>query len=479
MSVPALVGLHVSSGGLRRAALRRTGACWEVATAIEPRPETREPVLSPTALLAGSENGDPTHYVAALPLSDVLSRFWTFPDADDARFRQMVVHRLEAELPVPLEQLTWGCRRGDAQSAPESRHQVLAQAARTEQVMRHVALLAAAGYRAVTLTTEAEAVRALFQYGLERPGAPGAEVLVLVHDDEWLVGVMTAGLLQALHRIPVAADRLNVSCRQCQQAIERHVARQDVRQVWWCAAPTHDPARVALATQLKLPVTSARPAPHLLTPAGLPLDLTQLATFGEAIGLALAAAFEADQMIVLGDRAPTGTPAQQPWWQRVGTHAGRWSAAAAALFILAIVVHVGSLALESRQMRALLAQAGPDGSPMAPIQPKVHALQRLDTYRVDVEAIIGDICLAVPDSIVVSSLQLSRDRRLVLKGTSQDPKAIYTLADALRGSAWFTAVNPERTEQGQGTGFTISAELVGVQALPSVSGRGAYGRGGV
>ena len=103
-------------------------------------------------------------------------------------------------------------------------------------------------------------------------------------------------------------------------------------------------------------------------------------------------------------------------------------------------------------------------------------MQRLETYRIEIEWIVAELCRSIPDSIVISSIQLSRERRLVIKGTAKNPKDIFVLADALRKSERFAAVNPERTEPAQGGGFAIGAELLGVNMLPSSAGRGAQWR---
>jgi hypothetical protein len=405
-----------------------------------------------------------------------MSRCWRFPDADDVKFRQMVAHRLEADLPVPIDQLTWGYRKGGRSSSPDERRRVLAQAARTRQVARTMALLAAAGVRVDTLTTEAQALGALYRYGLEGVTSEGSEVLVLATPDEWLVAVLTGGMVYSFRRIRVEPDRLQVTCRQCEQSIEAHVPRHELRRVLWCASPDQAVAREALVERLGVPVEPAVPAARLTDASGAPLAVEQLARFGPAIGLALAGLFERDQIIRLAGREETKVRPHRRRVQHILSHPWRWAGAAAALTILAVAAHVGGLGWETGKMRALVSKAEQTDSPLALLQPRIRAMQRLEAYRIEVEGIVAELCRSIPDSIVISSIQLSRERRLVIKGTAKNPKDIFVLADALRKTERFAAVNPERTEPAQGGGFAIGAELVGVNMLPSSAGRGGQWR---
>lgn len=472
MSEPTTVGIHLCGSVLRRAELRRSGPQTVVVTAELPLAEDEPAGVPLDSVSAASAEVNAAVCVAAMPAGEVLSRCWSFPDADEGTFRQMVAHRLQADLPVPIEELTWGYRRGAARASPDPQRQVFAQAARTKLVEQRLATLSAVGLPVDVLTTEAEAIGALYRHGLARREADGTEVLVLADDDDWLVAVLGEGLLQSLRHVPVAPDRIELACRECQQAIEALVSRRDLRRVLWCAPEEQAQARDALARQLGLAVEPVEPAEHLVNADGTRLTPAHLARFGPAIGLALAGAFEADRLIRLGGGPQSETAPHGRRVQFILAHPWRWTAAAAGLLVLATALHVGAIAMETREMRTLMEEIGPGGSPMAALQPKVRAMQRLETYRIDVEGIIADLCGPIPDSITLSSIQLARDKRLVIKGKSRNPKAIFALADALRKSQRFAAVNPEGTEPAQGGGFTISAEIVDLSPLPAFAGRG-------
>ncbi len=473
---------------MRRAELRRSGRYTRVVTTEQPLPEDRPVDVPSGSASTAPAQSDSSRIIASMPLSDTMSRCWRFPDADEDKFRQMVGHRLEAELPVPIDELTWGYRMGprralaETPASPEQgprddggaggRRQVFAQAARSEQINQYMAMLSAANVRVDTLTTEAEAIGALYRHGLHRPRTDGTEVLVLATPDDWLVGVFDDGMVRSLRRIPIKPNRLDLACRQCEQSIEAEVSRRELGRVLWCGPAEQADVRNVLAERLGVTAEAVEPAGHLVDADGARIGAGCLATFGPAVGLALADMFESDQIIRLAAREEAEPSPHLQRVERILAHPWRWTAVAAGLLVLATAMHVGAIGCETRKMRALVDDLTQTGSPMTALQPKIRAMQRLQTYRIDVEALVADLCRPIPDSIVISSIALSRERRFVIKGTAKDPKAIFALADALRKSDRFAAVNPERTEPAQGGGFTISAELVGVKKLPSFAGRG-------
>ena len=485
---PTIVGIHIMGDVIRRAELRRSGRYTRIETFEHRLPEDMPPDVPAGPVSTAPTLGEATRTIASLPTSDTMSRCWTFPDVDGAKIKQMVAHRLEADLPVPIDELAWGYRRGPKRASRLDEpspggsdtvderapvRDVFAQAARRALVDRHTALLAAASSPVDTLTTEAEAIGALWRHGLEPPSGDGAQVLILAAAGDWLVAVLRDEMVRSLRRIGVDERQPELACRECLQVIESQSPLRDVARVLWCGSAEQDAARDALAELLGVDVLPVQAADHLTDVKGKPIGVEQIASFGLAIGLGLASAFEADDMIRFVDRKEARTSPFQQRIERMLARPWRWSAAAAVLTIVAATVHVTAIGCETREMRDLLDGASKTGSSLEGLQPKIQAMQRLKTYRLDVQGIVTDLCRPIPDSIVISSIQLSRKRRFVIKGTAKDAKAIFTLADALRKSDRFGTVNPERTEPAQGGGFTISAELVGVSQLPSFSQRGA------
>ena len=103
-------------------------------------------------------------------------------------------------------------------------------------------------------------------------------------------------------------------------------------------------------------------------------------------------------------------------------------------------------------------------------------MERIRAYRMDVEGIMADLCAPIPGSIVISSVQLSRERGLVIKGTAGNPKEVFKLAGDLQSSQRFSNVQPGRTEPGRSNAFTITADVTGITKLSSASARGGRWR---
>ncbi|HSA25126.1 MAG TPA: hypothetical protein P5159_01235 [Phycisphaerae bacterium] len=413
-----------------------------------------------------------TTVFASLPAPDVMSRWWNMPDADEQRLRQMVSHRLEADLPLPIDQLTWECRRlHGAPAGPQGRW-VLTQAAPRDRVARDMAALAAAGLRVDAMTTEAEAVGALYRHGINHSCHPGTEGIVLATADEWVIAVLTGGLTRSVRRIRVAADDLDVTCRECRQAIEAEVPLREVHRLLWCGSSETTPARQKAAESLGLTVEVVEPHRQLVEVGGTALTSGQLAAFGPALGLALAGLLEHNTVIRLAGREQDRIEAGRRRVESLLRYPWAWMATAIGLLIVTLIIHVAAIKWETRQMQTLLKGWDKTQSTAARIEPKYRALLRLEKYRIDVEGTIADLCRVVPDSIVISSIQLSREQRLVIKGTASDPKAIFKLADDLRTGERFASVNPERSEPGQGGSFTLTADLADVRRLTAGLPRG-------
>ncbi|HEX2922533.1 MAG TPA: PilN domain-containing protein [Chloroflexota bacterium] len=443
-----VIGLQLHGSTLREARVRRAARGIEVALRAMPLSQP-----------AHTTNG--ALRLACLPAPTVISRCWEFPKADEQTIRQMVANRLEAEIPVPVDKLAWDCRCHRQTSNGTA--SVLVQAARADLVARQMMTLVDAGHGINILTTEAEAVQALYRYGLKRPGTNGTEAVILAEATGWLVAMLTDGAVRAIRRLGAHA-RVEAVARECRQALESQDYGRTVQRVWWVAKSEMTAAMMCLTEQLKVPVEPARPAQNLVAGQGN-IQADDLADYGIPIGLALAGLLEADEVMSLAGQRETRTSPRRQWIGKILAKPVHLAATAGVLTLLAAVLHVGAMSLEARKMHAVLAEADAAAVAGKDFQPKLQAMQRLQAYRVDIEKVFSELGQVMPDNIVVSTAQFSRESRMIIKGTAKDPKAVFTLAEALRKSKRFRDVNWDRAEPGQGGTFIISMEVAGMTSL--------------
>ncbi len=288
--------------------------------------------------------------IAALPAGDVMTRWWTMPRTDPARFRQMVAHRLEADLPVSLEMVCWDYRFDGRESGTQAG--VLVQAVRTERASGFLQVLKQRGLHADMVTTEAEAMSALWQYGLDvgRPNGTGADVLILASAQEWLVTVFDGPLVRVVRRIPVDAGEPKRTCLACRQAIEIEQSMRHVRGVRWCAMPEADELRRLLSDRLEMIVEPITCSQRLVHANGEPLSNQEIAVYGPAIGLALVGLFGRANAVCLAGQREDRRASVARWWNPYLAYPWRWTAAALGMALLAGAIN--SLALVASQALA-------------------------------------------------------------------------------------------------------------------------------
>lgn len=473
MGETTTIGIHICGGTLRRAELVQRDQRIEVARldSLPPLAGSAAGGASPPVAAKPSING--SRLAAALPATDVMSRCWPLPSAAGARMKQLVANRLEADLPVPLNTLTWGYRQ--ARAAGEERAgqlPVLAQAARSERIQQHLAHLAGLGLPVHLLTTEAEGLAGLYRHGLSSPNATGDDVLILAGAGEWLVCSFAGGLARSVQRIRLASGGFETACRECRQLIATQFQPGALGSIRWCGSPAVDEAADVLARICGVPVERVRLTDRITRPGSEPLGAQDIVDFGPAIGLALAEMFDRDSVIRLAGAESAEEAGPQRRLEKLLARPLACAGAAAAMLVLAAGIHIGALKWETHRMNT-----APGGTAATAaldrLQPEIRAVNRLKQYRINVEAICADVARAIKDPITLTALQLSRERRLVIKGNSKEPNAVFTLADDLRKSTRFRNVNPERAAPGQGGDFTITAELTDVEKFSQPAWGGA------
>jgi hypothetical protein len=322
------------------------------------------------------------------------------------------------------------------------------------------------------LTTEAEAMAALWRHGLDagRENGTGTDVLVLASAKEWLVTLFDGRLARMVRRIPLDVSEPRRTCLACRQAIEVEQSMHHVRSVLWCATPESDEYRQLLSERLELIVEPVASSKRLVRADGQALNAQDLAVYGPAIGLALVGLFERAQAVCLAGWREDRRASVARWWEPYLAYPWRWTAGAVGLALLAGTINSLALSSETARMDAALTASQRPETAITRLEPQIRTLERTRAWRVDVQAIMADLCAKLPGDVVVSSCQLSREKGLVLKGTCGDSKKIYKLVEDLRGCKRLGNVQPGRTEPGRGGAFTITAELATVRKMTTGEG---------
>jgi hypothetical protein len=457
------IGVHTTAQALRVAELARSGGAVRI---------VRLQTLAPAAAPGGAGNNGARRpsvpcYASLSPV-EVLTRVWTLPVVAPAKLRPMVGHRLEADLPIPLEQLEWGCRAAQGTSGHEAG--VLAQAVRRDRLSRQIDALHAADLLPTTITTEAEGIAALATDALALSTAAGPVPLILAGRREWTLALLHGGLVQAARRTTVEPETTDAVIRELWQVIQAETAGSGISELVWIGDPQAEGPLSSLASMLGVPLVTG--VADLRQESGEPIAPEDLADYAVAIGLALAALHQREDVIRLGGLALETAGGPQNRIEKLLARPKRLAAWGVGLAAAALVIQVFATRSETGRMTGAVAAA--QTTPAPGLDDKVRAMQRLERYRIDIESIMKEVARVLPDSTNITSVQLSRDRKLVLKGTSKDPKAASVLADALRNkSPRFTSVKPERAAPGQGGEFSIAAEVVGIQKLTPATAKGA------
>jgi hypothetical protein len=446
-------GLQLVGSSLRIATATRVGGNTRVTT--------REAELTAATT---ARNGNDAPYHTALPTNVVLSRSWQMPETNDQQLRQMVQLRLEADLPLPLDEFRWNYQTSQAADGHVT---VRAHAVRRSQLDRLTHDLASAGFDADLITTEGEALAALYRLGLHAATPPPYDALVLADADAWLLAHFEDGQLASARRLCIASEDLDGAVRQLQQVLQRSGPRGPLQRLLWCSTTPDDDTRSHMSAAFGLRVEPLAAPGDLRDENDEPLCAMKLAHFGPAIGLALAGLEPADAVWPLVASQSAADTKPRDWQARIAARPLLWTGLAAISLLLALGVHVGALQWEANRMQTLLDDLGPEGNPMAPLQDRVIAMQRLERFRIDILRLVTNIAAPVPNGIILTNIQISRERGLLLKGKSPSPQAAYQLADALRECPRFDRVNPESIGGGE---FVIRADIVDLQPLPALNG---------
>ncbi len=397
----------------------------------------------------------------ALAAAHVMTRMLTLPPANETATRQMVAHRLEADLPLPVEQLHWGHRRLNT-SGGES--EVLAQAARRDRVERLLADLAAGGLAPDVLTTEAEALTAFCRHGLQVDTT--ARLMLIMRESVWLIVGLHDQTVTSVRRLSVDPARIESALAELRQHLQVHA--RDRAAMLWLGAPEMLSHREELVEALGVEFVSVAACGRFVDANGRALEPSDLVELAPAIGAALAGLRERERMIRLFERPDDarqsgGGRLWARWRQRPLMLAGT----AAALLLVAMLVHVLGMRSELGRIESAVraAAAAPPAETGVPLMEKVAVMRRTNSFRLNMPALLTPMCEALPDQIVLTSVTIGRDGKLTLKGTAKDVNAVYSYADKLRENKRLHDVRPDQAEPRGGGSFTITATVDGIRKM--------------
>ncbi len=396
-------------------------------------------------------------YIAMVPGSDVITRYWSFPAVAEDDLHNLVANRLEADLPIAVNEVTWGYRKIKTNENGKNEWQIFLQAVRNRRIETYCKTFSTAGMHNYVLTTEAEGIRGFYHYALGRNNK-GYEILILATAEEWQIAFFTDGMPKAVRRVRVDDSLLPQTVR----LIEAEIPRNALRSILWCADSSAENFRELFSQEIGIPVEPVRYGMY---------DGNHLATFAPSIGVGLSGCYEKEKLIRLAGKTVTPISKGNKRFQKILSHSMRWIGAAVAGVVMAIAIQVWAIGWENHKMQSSIDEMNSKPAAMAELGQKIQAVERIKKYRLNVEGIMIDICRALPNEIVISGIQLSREHKLIIRGTAKDPKAIFSFVDTLRKSSRLSNINPENIEIQKGE-FTVSAEMVGAMKFTSPAERG-------
>jgi hypothetical protein len=415
---------------------------------------------------------DGTMVVASLPWADVLTRYWEFPGVEEEMLLGLVNHQFEADVPVAIEELTWGFRKNHANVLGKTGWRVFVQAVRTKRVLecRNEVFNGGRMVHGI-LTTPMQAIGAFYRYGIQGGAKDGNDILILATAEEWQIVFLIDGLVRNVRRIRGAGEAADSLMMQCSNLLDEENFGEPSGRILWCADENVKATIGQVGEILGRQIVQVECDGRLIDSQGERFVCVDPASYAVAIGSALGGLFDRDEMVRLAGEIETKEPESLTRFKKILSHTRRWSALAAGLMIFAITIHLYGLSHENTIMEELIDQAASGRGKIVSMESKIDSAKRLRLYRIDVEGILVDVCRAVPDSVVISAIQLSREHRLTIRGTAKDPKAIFTFVDTLRKSKRLTNINPEAIEPNKG-GFTLTAEMIGTRKMNSRDTRG-------
>ena len=402
---------------------------------------------------------------ATVVLSEGLAsvRTMTVPAAARASLRSIVELRVEAEMPIPLEQAAWGyCTWQDGRATGEV--SVLLAVARAGEVRRRLSLLADAGLRPRQLRVGVLALREAYRRSAAYAAA-GSVCLLSLGPDAATVAFLEDDRLRWCRYLRAGAGEAPwpALCRELRESIryftaERGGAPPQKLVAFGAGSRTPEFGR-ALADALGLEVSAA---PAI---AGFSLDAAEggpetAADWAAAIGALLERLSEDDSGI---DLLPS--LARRPRRSEAERAARRSMAALALGIVLALALVANSLWMKAARLAMVgraLDEATARQPSSAPLERELSAASTVARERMPWLDVLREISQLAPPGVTLKHAALQKDTAIDLRGTAPDYQSVEQLARKLNGAQWLQRAAPTQMREAKGgVEFGISCRLRG------------------
>ena len=408
-------------------------------------------------------NGSPCG--VGIASSDLLVRLLEVPAVGRTQQRQILEHRLEAELPLAPEELRWDFVPLGAADATGT-ERVLLLAARAERLDGIIGPIREAGFAPDHATGEAAALAALHHFR-EPAAADDQQPIALVHQqgDRANVAIVRGPALCYVRelRIAAGAPALAEQLAQTLRYAAEQLALGRVGRVVVYSGEAETEALTAAMEPDGIAVRRATGDERIVDSGGRALSDDLLCEWAPVIGVGMTWHDPDRGSVSFLPRTRRASGRLEVFAARID-RPRRWVPAAAALLVVAVV----SGMLTGRWRRSLMTEALADRDEVAAQADKykdqANVMRKTKRWRIPTVAILTEIAKAAPDDVLLARVKIGRKDRVLLSGTADKPESVAKFIEALAKSEMFEGVRPdgERAEKGKPK-FDVTFQVKGIK----------------
>jgi Tfp pilus assembly protein PilN len=466
--------MHGDGVSLARISMRENRLIIEKTVRPEREGESSERIAD----LAAPASDDGIRCVVGIPSADLLIRVLELPPVSRAEQERILRHRLELELPLPVDGLYW-----DFHSLPEGfqggkANRVILMAAQIGLIERATSILTPSSLELDRATSEAEALVALLgriQGGSGRSGRPIG--LAHVSERQSTCAVAIDGRLCMARDLDASSDDTAALAEQIRLSFQFMVRSADIDPVESLVVFGTQDVSSELSAQFStngIRTERASANGSIVSPTNQPISDEDLRRDAVLIGLGL---IELETPSRALNFLPAG--AQKPTLIRRIPYADRlgiWAIAAAVLVVVCGTSVLLTRRAEIGRMREAIAEGSTVASEAARLQAQARTMRKIKDWRIPAVEILTEIAKLTPDEILVSRMSVARGDRVRLSATTQKPDQIHQFVEALQTSDLFNGVRVEQqTTEKNKAKFDLTFECSKIQKIGKRSGRRVRG----